>query len=125
MTILASIFIALAVLIHIYIWVLETFLWDKPKGLKTFNLDANRAALTKEMAVNQGLYNLMLAMVALVGLTLLWAGETSTGEALIFAGVGSMALAGIFLFVTSPDKRRPALVQLLPPLIGVISTALI
>lgn len=125
MTILASIFIALAVLIHIYIWVFETFLWDKPKGLKTFNLDANRAALTKEMAVNQGLYNLMLAMVALVGLTLLWAGETSTGKALIFAGVGSMALAGIFLFVTSPDKRRPALVQLLPPLIGVISTALI
>ncbi|WP_346844428.1 DUF1304 domain-containing protein [uncultured Rothia sp.] len=125
MTILASIFIALAVLIHIYIWVLETFLWDKPKGLKTFNMDANRAALTKEMAANQGLYNLMLAMVALVGLILLWPGTISTGKALIFAGAGSMAVAGIFLFVTSPDKRRPALVQLLPPLIGVISTALI
>lgn len=125
MLILASIFVALAVLIHIYIWVLESFLWDKPRGLATFNMDAQRAALTKEMAVNQGLYNLMLALVALAGLIALWTGAIAVGKALIFAGAGSMAIAGIFLFATSADKRRPALIQLVPPLVGVVATLLV
>lgn len=125
MLILASIFVSLAVLIHIYIWVLESFLWDKPRGLQTFNMESNRAALTKEMAVNQGLYNLLLAVVAFAGLIALWSGSLAVAKALIFAGAGSMAIAGIFLFATSADKRRPALIQLVPPLVGVIAAALI
>lgn len=125
MIILASIFISLAILIHIYIWVLESFLWDKPRGLETFNMDSHRATLTKEMAVNQGLYNLMLAVVAFAGLMALWWGSLGVAKALVLAGAGSMAVAGLFLFATSADKRRPALIQLIPPLAGVIATVLI
>ena len=88
-------------------------------------MDSNRAALTKEMAANQGLYNLLLAVVAFAGLIALWSGSLAVAKALIFAGAGSMAIAGIFLFATSADKRRPALIQLVPPLLGVIAAALI
>lgn len=122
MLITSLVFVAVAILIHIYIWVLETFLWDQPKGMKVFGNTPERAAITKEMAVNQGLYNLMLALVAAVGAGATVAGA-SWGSALIFAGAGSMAVAGIFLFLTSPDKRKPALTQLVPPLLGVILLA--
>lgn len=116
------VFVAIAILVHIYIWVLETFLWDQPKGMQVFGNTAERAAITKEMAVNQGLYNLMLALVAAVGVGATVAGA-AWGPVLIFAGAGSMAVAGIFLFVTSPDKRKPALIQLVPPLLGVLLLA--
>ncbi|GAA1757331.1 DUF1304 domain-containing protein [Rothia terrae] len=122
MLIASLVFVTGAILIHIYIWVLETFLWDQPKGMKVFGSTPERAAITKEMAVNQGLYNLMLALVAAVGAGATVAGA-SWGPALIFAGAGSMAVAGIFLFLTSPDKRKPALIQLVPPLLGVLLLA--
>ena len=31
-----------------------------------------------------------------------------------------MAIAGVYLFLTSPDKRKPALIQLTPPLLALI-----
>jgi len=34
----ASIVIALIALLHVYILVLEMFLWDKPAGLRAFGL---------------------------------------------------------------------------------------
>jgi putative membrane protein len=46
---------------HIYFFVLEAILWTKPFGLKTFGMDAQKAAATAPLAVNQGVYNLFLA----------------------------------------------------------------
>ncbi|OAA53097.1 hypothetical protein ISF_09051 [Cordyceps fumosorosea ARSEF 2679] len=46
---------------HVYILVLEMFLWTTPRGLRTFKMDRDLAEKTKVLAANQGLYNGFLA----------------------------------------------------------------
>lgn len=52
MMLIALIFISFSVALHIFIWVLEQFLWDKPQGMKTFNMDPEFAQATRELAAN-------------------------------------------------------------------------
>lgn len=47
----------LIAVVHIYILVLEMFLWTSKRGRKTFKLTAEFAEKTKVLAANQGLYN--------------------------------------------------------------------
>lgn len=115
-----TVFAFVAIAIHIYIWVIESFLWTKPKGREIFGMTEEFAESTREMAANQGLYNLMLAWIAATGLLAFWFGSPQVGVALLFAGLGAMAIAGIYLFLTSPAKRKPALIQLAPPLLSLI-----
>ena len=58
---LGQILVGLIAVLHVYILVLEMFLWDKPYGLKAFGNTPEKAQLTKVMAQNQGLYNGFLA----------------------------------------------------------------
>lgn len=59
---LGTILIALLIaILHVYILVLEMFLWEKPYGLKAFGNTLEKAQLTKVLAQNQGLYNGFLA----------------------------------------------------------------
>ena len=53
----ATILIALVAIIHVYIVVLEMFLWDTKTGHKAFNLSADFARDSRVLAANQGLYN--------------------------------------------------------------------
>jgi putative membrane protein len=53
---------------HMYFLYLEMFLWTKPKGLKTFGNTPEKAAASKVLAANQGLYNGFLAAGLLWGL---------------------------------------------------------
>jgi putative membrane protein len=48
-------------LLHIGFMVLEMFLWATPTGLKIFKMTAAQAEATKVLAMNQGLYNGLLA----------------------------------------------------------------
>ncbi|RZJ10147.1 MAG: DUF1304 domain-containing protein, partial [Haliea sp.] len=48
--------LALVAIEHVYILVLEMFLWTSPLGLKTFNLTPEYAQATATLAANQGLY---------------------------------------------------------------------
>ena len=66
--ILAMILVGLVALEHIYILVLEMFLWTKPAGLKAFNNTLELAEETKVLAANQGLYNGFLAAGLIWGL---------------------------------------------------------
>lgn len=61
MAILAMVLVALVAIEHIYILVLEMFLWTTPRGMKAFGMKPEQAVLTKVMAANQGLYNGFLA----------------------------------------------------------------
>ena len=115
-----TVFAFVAIAIHIYIWIIESFLWTKPKGREVFGMTEEFAESTKAMAANQGLYNLMIAWIAATGLLAFWFGSPQVGVALLFAGLGAMAIAGIYLFLTSPAKRKPALSQLVPPLLSLI-----
>jgi putative membrane protein len=57
MQLLACVLIALVAAIHLYIVVLEMFLWQAPLGRKVFRTTAEHAKQTAVMAGNQGLYN--------------------------------------------------------------------
>jgi len=60
--------VGLVALLHAYFLVLEMFLWDKPMGLKAFGNSKEKAALTKVLAANQGLYNGFIAAGLIWGL---------------------------------------------------------
>jgi putative membrane protein len=53
--------VSFVTLIHVYILVLECFLWTTPRGHKSFGLTPSFAHQTKALAQNQGLYNGFLA----------------------------------------------------------------
>ena len=57
----ATVLVALVALEHLYILVLEMFLWTKPAGLRAFGLTPEFAEQTRVLAANQGLYNGFLA----------------------------------------------------------------
>ena len=61
MLLLAQILVALVALLHVYILVLEMFLWTKPQGLRTFRNTPEKAETTRVLAATQGLYNGFLA----------------------------------------------------------------
>ena len=68
MTLAANAVVGLIALIHLYILVLEMFLWDRPAGLRAFGLSPALATATKAMGANQGLYNGFLAAGLIWGL---------------------------------------------------------
>ncbi|WP_104111114.1 MULTISPECIES: DUF1304 domain-containing protein [unclassified Arthrobacter] len=122
MLITALIFAGLAALVHVYIFVLESLRWTDPSTRKTFGTSESEALATKELAFNQGFYNLFLALLAAVGIVAAATGHHEVGAALVLAGCGSMLLAGLVLLFSSPKKAKAALVQLTFPLIAVVLT---
>lgn len=114
----------LAALLHVYIFVMESLTWTSPRTRATFGLSAEEAEATKELAFNQGFYNLFLAVVTGFGVGATLAGHGAVGAALVLAGVGSMLAAALVLLVSSPDKARAAVTQGVLPLIAVLLMAI-
>jgi putative membrane protein len=115
----ALVFAGLAALLHVYIWVMESLTWSSPRTRATFGTTEEQAVATKELAFNQGFYNLFLAIVTAIGLVLAAAEYYDAGLALVFAGTGSMVAAALVLLVSSPDKARAAITQGILPLIAI------
>ena len=116
MSIAANVVVALVALIHVYILVLEMFLWDKPKGMKAFGLTPEMAASTKVLAANQGLYNGFLAAGLLWGLYLGGAGQGVKIFFLLCVRVGGLDGA-------ATASRRILYVQALPAALGLLLLA--
>jgi putative membrane protein len=87
----AKILVGLVAVIHIYILVLEMFLW-RGRARKVFRMSAEKAEMTFQMAQNQGLYNGFLAA------GLIWALVAGMGYAPFF--LICVAVAGIFGAIT-------------------------
>jgi len=87
----ANIVVAIVALLHIYIMILEMFLWDKPQGLRVFGLGQDLATKTKVLGANQGLYNGFLAAGLIWGLLL---GDSGTDIKVFF--LCCVAIAGIY-----------------------------
>lgn len=104
---IATILIALVAVEHVYILVLEMFLWDQPRGRKAFGTTEDFARLTKVLAANQGLYNGFLAAGLFWGLALGGAG----GAIKVFFLI-CVIVAGIFGAATA--NRRILFIQALP-----------
>ena len=123
MTALGVVLVALAAVLHVYIFWLESFAWTTPRGRRTFGLGPEEAEATRELAYNQGFYNLFLAVTAGAGAVLLALDVTTVGATLAFTGAGSMVAAALVLLVSSPDKARAAVSQGTLPLLGVLALA--
>ena len=119
----ALIFAGLAALLHVYIWVMESFLWTAPRTRAAFGTTEEEAQTTKLLAFNQGFYNLFLAIITVVGIVIGGFGRHDAACALIFAGTGSMLAAAVVLLASSPDKARAAVTQGAFPLIAVVLLA--
>lgn len=107
MKLVADGLVGLVALLHLWFLVLEMFLWDKPAGLRTFRNTPEKAALTKVLAANQGLYNGFLAAGLLWGLSL---GADGTNIKLFF--LGCVIVAGVYGAATV--SRKILFVQALP-----------
>ena len=108
---IANIVVALVGALHVYILVLEMFLWDKPAGLRAFGLTPEAAAASKVLAANQGLYNGFLAAGLFWGLSL---GDKGTSVKVFF--LCCVLAAGVYGAATA--NRRILYVQALPAAIG-------
>lgn len=115
MNVIAAVAVALVAGLHLYILVLEMFLWTTPFGMKTFGLTPDRAAITKVLAANQGLYNGFLAAGLIWALAL-----GAPGRAIAVFFLGCVVVAGVFGAVTA--NRRILIVQGVP---GAVALALV
>lgn len=66
---ITSFFVLFVAIEHIYIMILEMFLWTKPRTLKIFAMDIKSAEISKPLAANQGLYNGFLSAGLIWGLS--------------------------------------------------------
>ena len=115
MTLVANIAVALIALLHIWILVLEMFLWDKPAGLKAFGKPLEFARATKVLAANQGLYNGFLAA------GLLWGLASSKADVQVFF-LACVLVAGVYGAATA--SRKILFIQAVPAAIGLALVAL-
>ena len=117
MLILAKIFTALVALEHIYILVLEMFLWKTPYGRKTFGMTAKQAEETATLAMNQGLYNGFLAAGLIWALILIHTNPKMGFQVALFF-LACVVVAGIFGGLTA--KFSILFIQGVPALIGLL-----
>lgn len=122
--VVASIAATLAALVHGYIFVLESLRWEHPATRRVFGTTAEQAAHSKELAANQGVYNLLLGLAALAGVALLVLGVADAGLAVSLTATGIMLGAALYLVLSDRRLARAAIVQGTFPLITVV-TALI
>ena len=120
--IIGAVFVGIAGLIHVFIFLLESVLWNRPATWKRFGITSQPDAdVLRPMAYNQGFYNLFLALGAGAGLVMLFAaGVTQAGAALSIFVLLSMLLASIVLLFSNPKLARAAAFQGVAPLIGLI-----
>ena len=110
---IANIVVALIAVLHVYILVLEMFLWDKPAGMRAFRQTKESAAATKVLAANQGLYNGFLAA------GLLWGALSgAAGYEIKIFFLSCVFIAGVYGALTA--SRKIIFIQSVPALLGLV-----
>lgn len=118
---LAQFFILIAACVHIFIFIMESILWGQPTTNRAFGVNAEQAEQNRLFAFNQGYYNLFLAVAAIVGVVLLNLDHSLIANTLMIYSSLSMLGAALVLFYSKKSLIRPALIQGLPPLLGLVS----
>ncbi len=108
----SSILILLVALLHAYFLYLEMFLWDKPKGIKTFGTTQEFASASKALAANQGLYNGFLSAGLIWGLL-----TKQNGHDIKIFFLSCVIIAGIYGAKTV--NKRIFFIQSLPAIISI------
>jgi putative membrane protein len=109
----ANIVVGLIALLHVYILILEMFLWDKPAGLRAFGLTKEAAVSSKVLAANQGLYNGFLAAGLFWGLSL---GTDGTSVKVFF--LACILIAGLYGAATA--NKKILFIQAIPAAIALV-----
>jgi len=116
MIILSKILVGLVCIEHVYILVMEMFLWTTPRVMKTFGTTTEMAAVSKTLAANQGLYNGFLAAGLLWGII---HPDPAIGHQIQLFFLGCVIVAAIYGGLTV--KRSILLVQGLPALLALLA----
>jgi putative membrane protein len=106
------ILVGLVMVEHVYIMVMEMFLWTTPRVRKTFGTSEAFAAESAPLAANQGLYNGFLAA------GLLWGLITGQRDVMTFFLICVMLAA---LYGGATVSPRITLVQGLPALLATLA----
>jgi putative membrane protein len=119
MSTIAKVLVALVAIEHVYILVLEMFLWTTVRGRKAFGTTLEFAEATKVLAANQGLYNGFLAA------GLFWAliAPATYARPLAIFFLACVAVAGIYGGFTA--SRRIWVIQALPALVALAAVIFI
>lgn len=121
MIVLATVLVTLAAALHVAIFFMESVAWTRPAVWQRFGVASQEAAdTTRPMAYNQGFYNLFLAIGAIIGLILYGVGQHIAGLTLIIFTTASMIGAAVVLTTTGRGYLRPAFIQGILPLIGLV-----
>ena len=113
MAMIANVLIGIVAALHVYLLVLEMFMWTKPLGRRVFATSAEFAATSKTLAANQGLYNGFLAAGLIWGL---WLGPAGFAVKAFF--LGCVIVAGLYGGWTV--SRKILLVQALPAIVALL-----
>ena len=117
---IAIFLVALVAIEHVYILVLEMFLWTKPRTLKVFGMTQEEAETSKTLAANQGLYNGFLAAGLFFGL--LYPDHDASMHIQMFF-LACVMTAAVYGGMTA--KRSILIVQGLPATLAMISVIVV
>lgn len=117
----AAIVAALAGLLHVYIWAMESLVFQT-KGRKVFGLTAEQASdpRVRQLFFNQGFYNLFLGLGALVGAALTLCDGCVAGRTLLWFTTASMLGAAVVLVADDRKMLRGGVVQGTLPLVALV-----
>jgi putative membrane protein len=118
MLLAAKLLAGLVLFIHIYIFLLETVLFDT-RGRKVFGLTKEQAVIMKPAMSNQGCYNGFLAAALACGFSL---PDAATGRAFTIYGLACVAIAGIWGALTV--QIRILFIQTVPAVLGLAALLL-
>jgi putative membrane protein len=115
MLLVAEVLSGLVLLIHVYIFLLETVLF-KSRGWKVFGFSRENIALLRPIVSNQGCYNGFLVIALALGFLY---PQPEVARAFNIFGLGSVALAGVWGAATI--MPRILLFQTLPASLALIA----
>ena len=115
MATVAATLVAIVAAIHVYIVILEMFLWRTPRGLKSFGTTQAFADESATLAANQGLYNGFLVAGLVWGLV---ASDPIGFQVKLFF-LACVIVAGVYGAATV--SRRILVVQAVPAAVALIA----
>lgn len=119
MGVVAGILVGLVAVIHVYILVLEMFLWTTPRGHKAFGLTPEFAEQTAVLGANQGLYNGFLAA------GLLWSLVVSNPVSYHFKVFFLICVVVAGLYGAATSSRRILFVQTIPAGLALLAVLIV
>lgn len=110
-----------AAAVHILIFMLESLRWTQEQTRQIFGIRSEAdAETTKQLAFNQGFYNLFLALTTILGIVVVFTGPLEVGLTLLFAGTGMMLAAALVLLLSNRRLARAAAMQGGMPLVTIV-----